>query len=213
MDMDAPTAVDIRAWAPPDFNWARLRYPATAPAAPAIDPLDKRVEWACAYVEQVSFRPLSSITAEQPVVPPVSMVLDSSVVRPPINLEPIAEQAILLRCLQIVMQSSARYVDATVLNDYVTQFSAGSYSETRRSAVELLRRGGGVANPQVNPWQELSDLLWLLMTDEAVYFWRQQLTGQTAPAGTFAGADWRGTWDEQWTAIPGIVGDGVVVWP
>jgi hypothetical protein len=211
--MDPLTAQDIRALAPPDFNWARLRYPAVAPVPPAVDPLESRVGWACAYVEQISFRPLASISAEDPVVPPVPPVCDSPVVRPPINLEPIAQQAILLRTLQVILQSSARYIDATVLNDYVSQFSAGSYSETRRSSVEMLRRGGGVANPQVNPWQELSDLLWLLMTDDAVYFWRQQLTGQTAPAGTFAGGDWRGTWDSQWPGIPGIVGDGVVVWP
>jgi hypothetical protein len=193
--MDKPTAADIRAWAPPDFDWTAVGYP---PADPD-DRLQKRVDWAVGYVENTTGRPLAT------VAPPASPSLDNP------DLTPLAEQAVLLATAQQVLQGSRKYLKATVLQDYLASFSAGSYSETRRRPDEQLGRGG-ISNPPVNPWRALSDLLYLLMTEQMRAYWRQRLTGVVPAAGAFIDQDFRGTWDGGGES-PVVWGAGIANWP
>jgi hypothetical protein len=190
-----PTASDIRAWAPPDFDWQAVGFPAPASGEPDTA-LEKRVEWAIGYVENTTGRPLATIA------PPPSPALDVT------NLVPVAEQAVLLATVQRVMQGSKRYLKASVLQDYIASFTAGSYSETRRRPDEQLGRGG-ISNPPVNPWIALSDLLYLLMTPDREAYWHQRLTGVTRPAGAIISQDFRGEWDvgHGWPAT--VEGSGI----
>ena len=191
--MDAPTAADFRAWSPPDFPFAKLGWPLPAEGDP--DPAQKRVEWAIGYVENTTFRTLASI--EAPVDPKQ------------LNLVPLAEQAVVLATLQQLAQQSKKYFTATVLQDYISQFTAGSYSETRTAAESILRSRGSVENPLVNRWRELSDLLYLLMTREAQAYWRYRLTGVAPAAGTYIGQDW----GMEHSPPPAVWGPGVESWP
>ena len=199
--MDTPTGTDIRAWAPPDFPWAQLGWPAPAPGDP--DPLDKRVEWAIGYVEGTTWRPLSTI------VPPDEDGNLPTVELGAINLVPVAEQAVALTTLQILAKQSKRYFSATVLQDYIQSFTAGSYSETRQAGQTVLRNRGSVENPLINPWRELSDLLYILLTPDAYDYWRYRLTGINPPAGGFINQDW-GMHPEM---PPAVWGPGIESWP
>jgi hypothetical protein len=179
--MNAPTASDIRAWAPPDFPWAKLGW--TAPGS-GTDPLQKRVDWAIGYVETTTWRPVATIV---PPDQPGNLPMVETGAQ--INLVPVAEQAVMLALLQQIAQQSKGYFNATVLKDYIRSFSAGSYSETREAAQDVLRNRGSVQNPLVNRWRELSDLLYLLMTPDAFDYWRFRLTGTAAPAAAMGNPD------------------------
>jgi hypothetical protein len=112
--------------------------------------------------------------------------------------------------LQLLARQSKGYFTATVLQDYLQQFTAGSYSETRTSAENVIRsRGGSVENPLVNSWRELSDLLYMLMTPDAYDYWRYRLTGTQPPAGGYVGQDF-GT---ERAAPPAVWGPGIESWP
>jgi hypothetical protein len=200
--MDAPLGSDIRLWSPPDFPWATLGYP--APEGDDPDPLDKRVEWASSYVEGTTWRPILSI-----VPPDQSGNLPMVETGAAINLVPMAEQAILLATMQQVAQQSKGYFTATVLQDYLQAFTAGSYSETRSSAQTILRTRGSVENPLVNAWRPLSDLLYILMTPDSYDYWRYRLTGVNPPAGGFVGQDF----GMERSASPAIFGPGIESWP
>ena len=201
--MDIPDASEIRAWSPPDFPLANLGWPAPLDGQP--DPLQKRVDWAQGYVEGTTWRPLSTIvTPGQPGNLP--MIEDT-----PIDLVSVAEQALMLAVLQIIARQSKGYITATVLQDYIQSFTAGSYSETRSSAENVIRsKGGSVENPLVNSWRELSDLLYLLMTPDAYDYWRYRLTGITAPAAGYIGQNFDGIEREP---APAAWGPGIESWP
>lgn len=201
--MDVPTAADIRSFAPPDFPWATLGF--GAPAEGDADLLQKRVDWAQGYVEGTTWRPLATIQ------PPGEAGNLPTVEDTPISLVTVAEQAVMLSVLQIVATQSKGYFTATVLQDYIQSFTAGSYSETRASAENVIRsRGGSVENPLVNRWRELSDLLYLLMTPDAYDYWRYRLTGITAPAAGYVGQDFGGIVREP---RPAAWGPGIESWP
>lgn len=201
--MDVPTASDVRAWAPPDFPWATLGFPDPADGQP--DPLQKRVDWARGYIEGTTWRPFSTI--QPPGVGGNLPTIEDT----PIDLTMMAEQALVLATLQIVARQSKGYFTATVLQDYIRSFTAGSYSETRESAENVINsRGGSVENPLVNSWRELSDLLYLLMTPDAYAYWRYRLTGISAPAVGYIGQDFGGITREP---RPAAWGDGVESWP
>lgn len=200
--MDALTAADIRDWAPPDFPWTKLGWP--APTLGDLDPLQKRVDWSAGYVENTTFRPLASI-----VPPDEPGNLPTVELGGPLNLVPLAEQAVVLAVLQMLAKQSKGYFTATQLQGYIQSFTAGSYSETRSSSQTVLRNRGSVENPLVNEWRELSDLLYLLMTPDAYDYWRYRLTGVNPPAGGYVGQDFgmeRGS-------RPAVWGPGIESWP
>jgi hypothetical protein len=91
----------------------------------------------------------------------------------------------------------------------ISSFSAGSYSETRRSLDELAKAKMIDADPRLN------SLLWGLMTDDKRDFWMGWLTGANAPAFEVTEVDWSLT--HWWQYQPGggaVVGsDAYGVWP
>lgn len=188
--MDRPDVAAIRDWAPPDFDWDGVGYPDDEDGNRK---LGKRLDWAIGYVENTTGRPISTIA------PPATPSPDHP------DLTPIAEQAILLALAQQVLQGGRRYLKANVLQDYIASFTAGSYSETRRRPDER----AGASNPPVNAWRALSDLLYLLMTDEMLAYWRQRLSGITPPAAAFVSQDFRSTWDGGDSDLPTVYGSGV----
>lgn len=201
--MDAPTAANIRSWAPSDFPFADLGWPAPSGSDP--DPLQKRVDWSVGYVENTTWRPISTIVppGEQGNLPMIET-------GGPLNLVPVAEQAVALAVLQMLARQSKKHFTATVMQDYIQSFTAGSYSETRASAENVIRsRGGSVENPLVNSWRELSDLLYLLMTPDAYAYWRFRLTGVAAPAVGFATMPGGMVGEPR----PAVWGPGVESWP
>lgn len=220
--MDKPTALDIRKWLPPDWNWARLRFP-DLPTDNTYDPaqdvaLQKRVDWSIGMIEATTGRPLA--TVGPPTTPPaVTPGIGFDDVEPflagaAIDLTPIAEETVLMAVIQRLLQGARSYINATVLKDYLQSFTAGSYSETRRTQDEIVRgRGGFVANPLVNPWRQLSDNLWLLMTEERFRYWRLRTTGQAPAASAIVGQDWRGTWEGEGDFLPAVWGPGVTNYP
>lgn len=200
--MDAPTAADIRSWVPADFPWTTLGWPAPAEGDP--DPLQKRVDWAIGYIEDTTWRPLSTI---EPVGTPGNL---PTVQDTPVNLQPAAEQAVSLAVMQMVAQQSAAYFQATVLQGYIQSFTAGSYSETRSAGENVIRsKGGSVENPLVNEWRPLSDLLYLLMTPDAYDYWRFRLTGVMPAAAGYVGVDF----GEEHRPRPMVWGPGIESWP
>jgi hypothetical protein len=202
--MDVPTAAEIRAWAPPDFPWANLGFAPPADGDPDTA-LQKRVDWAKAYIEATTWRPFSTI---QP--PDVGGNLPTVEEDAPIDLVGVAEQALMLGVLQAIARQSKAYITATVLQDYIQSFTAGSYSETRSSSENVIRsRGGSVENPLVNSWRELSDLLYLLMTPDSYDYWRYRLTGITAPAAGYIAQDFGFEHEPR----PAIWGPGIESWP
>lgn len=200
--MIAPVAQDIRDWAPPDFPWAQLGWPAPSSGP---DPLQKRVDWAIGYVEGTTWRPIVTI-----VPPDQGGNLPTVETGAALNLTPLAEQAIALATLQMLARQSKGHFTATVLQDYLQSFTAGSYSETRIAAENVIRgRGGSVENPLVNSWRELSDLLYLLMTPEAYDYWQYRLKGINPPAGGFINQDW----GMGRSMPPAAWGPGIESWP
>lgn len=200
--MDPPSASDLRAWAPPDYPFEDLGWP--APVPPAADPLQKRVDWAIGYVESTTFRPIATI-----VPPDQSGNLPTIETGARLNLVPVAEQAIALAVLQMLAVQSRDTFTATVLEGYIQSFTAGSYSETRAAGQTVLRSRGSVENPLVNEWRALSDLLYLLMTPDAYDYWRYRLTGVNPPAAGYIGQDFgmeRGP-------RPAVWGPGIESWP
>lgn len=93
----------------------------------------------------------------------------------PITLDVLATQAVRMRTEQIAFQSQPDYIE-TATDDAVASFSAGSYSETRR---DQTRRGEQKA---LNAWGALSELLWMLMTDDKWDYWTGFLSGVHGPA-------------------------------
>jgi hypothetical protein len=118
-------------------------------------------------------------------------------------------QAIQMRTEQVVLQGKRGYVGSAAEKDVIQSFSAGGYSETRTT-------GGfsraGAAEKSINSWPALSELLWLLMTDERFAWWVAFTSGQSAPDFTIEEYDWRGlstvlAFFEPWDGIsPNLVG-------
>jgi hypothetical protein len=173
--MDAPTAAEVREWAPPQFAFASYGYP--APEGEAPDTLEARTRWAWAYVLETTGRTPEDLTG---------------------NDQALAEQAVTLRVMQLALGSSATTF-ATLSKPWIKSFTAGSYSETRFSPSEL---GGNAKDvlTKVNPWLELASLLWLLMTDEKRDYWLEVFGGRVRPAGAFIPVDFSG--EAAWSGEP-----------
>lgn len=158
--MDDPTAEDIRAWAPPAYDFRAAGFPAPVPPETA-DPLDVQVRWAIAYVVATTGRQLLTLDLADPQFPA------------------LAEQAITWRVVQQVAGGARSTLRATFGAPWLKQFTAGSYSETRFAPAELVSKTG------VNDLPVLADLLWLLMTDEKRDEWMERVLGRIRPAAVF----------------------------
>lgn len=156
--MDLPVANIFRTWAPPAYDFSDAGFPDPE----GDEALDARVRWAGAYVAEVTGRPIATM---------------------PVELEPIAEQAITLRVLQMLSSGTTKALNVASA-PWLKSFTAGSYREDRFSPKEL---GGGDKDVllKVNPLMELAQLLWLLMTDEKRDYWLEVFGGRVKPAGRF----------------------------
>lgn len=193
--MDRPDAAAIRAWSPPEFNWAAAGYPAPAPGDPEPIALEKRVDWAIAEIETITGRSFDLI-----VPPPVGSALP--------NLVPVAEKATVLKVMTDVLGGSKAALQV-MGQPWLRSFTAGSYSETRFSPAELSgTQGRGTERVGDLGPEPLATLLLILMTDEKRDEWIYLLTGRVAPAGTFVAPDWGG----HHGVSPAAAGQGIEAW-
>lgn len=153
--MILPTAAEVRSWSRVDF--AAQGFP---PATP--DPLDEYMARAYGFLGELVGRGCDP--------------LPDTILEVPVRMEPLYRQA-LQRILEILVMNAAEDVVSTLADfQLLSSFSAGNYSETRRSLTELKDARMLVADPGLN------SLLWMLMTPEKRSFWMAWLTGENEPA-------------------------------
>lgn len=157
--MDRPDALQVRQWATgndglPTFDFARYGY--GPPPAGQPDALDRVVAAAIAYVESMTCR-----------------VLDATL---PANLEPLAQDAVLMRVEQVLVgRGNSKAIRDALNNAAVKSMRAGVYSETRRDPADARKA------MLVNPWAELSDAILALATPECRARLLAELEGKPQP--------------------------------
>lgn len=158
--MDDVTVEDVKGWSRLDFEGLPEPYD--------DDQLEVLVARASDYVADVTGRTFSTL---------------------PANLETTAEEAIQKRTEQLAIQSQPDSVE-TATDELIQSFTAGSYSETKRSLDEQHKA------QLVNPWPALHDLLWRLMTDDKRDEWMEWF-GVIRPTFETTEVDWS-TMGEPW---------------
>jgi hypothetical protein len=126
-------------------------------ATPAGDDmLAVELDRAAAYVEFVTGQPaMDSDTT--PFATAIGTVSAAS-------LPVLMKQAIQMRTEQVTFQSQAGYLDDAT-DDVTSSISVGGFSQSKR---DTARKG---EEKQLNSWQALSNLLWLLMTPDRFAWW------------------------------------------
>lgn len=111
----------------------------------------------------------------------------------PVPLEGIAKRVIRMRVEQNVMTGTDEIAETASDFDLIGSFTAGSYTETRRTT------GYKEQFPQINSWPEINRMLWGLMNtsaypDDAVdamyEYWMMLLNNITRPAWEIVEVDW-----------------------
>jgi hypothetical protein len=172
--MDRPTAADVRALVPAQFDWAGFGYPVGTP-----DPLEARARYAAARLHLETGRDLDAISDPDEVA--------------------VAEHAIAGLVMQETMGGGAAAL-AVMEQPWLKSFTAGSYSETRFAPGELATRAAD--SPQdsilrvVNPWPSIARDLWLLATPEQRDAWKELATGKASPVGGIFEVPVEGCWDD-----------------
>ena len=156
--MAAPTAAQVREWSQIDFG--ALGYPEADP-----DPLQVLVDRSTEYVEWATGRDFDAMPAE---------------------FDDMGNQAVQISTEMAAYQSQEDIVETAADFMLISSFSAGNYSETRRSLTELKASGMISANPI------LHGLLWAMLTDEQRDEWQSWLTGVNAPAFEVTEVNWGG---------------------
>lgn len=163
--MQAPDLADLKQWSKVD--WDELDF--------GVDDqlqtlLDRAIKYVCAVTGR-TFDDDPSIGAEIP--------------------DPLIEtgnEAVQMRAEQLGFQGQEDYIE-TGSDDEIQSFSAGSYSETRKTPTRLTRGGSEAGLLPVNQWDALNQRLWLLMTPEMEDFWREKF-GQMPPSFATTEVDW-----------------------
>lgn len=175
--LPGPTAQDVRAAVPPQFDWAAAGYP--APIAGQRDGLTGAVAHATAMLELTVGREFASFSSAERLV---------------------ADKAVALLVLHDAM-GGTRAALAVQSKPWLRSYTAGSYSQTRFSPAELAgANGSGKADviAKLHPWRALALALWLLATPAKREEWIELYTGQVAPAGGVfvhdAGGGGEGLW-------------------
>lgn len=172
--MDRPTAADVRAWSPPQFDWAAAGFPAPAGSDPEPIGFQKRVEWVVGEIENITGRPFPTIVA-----PP-----DGS--SDP-NLIPVAEQATVLKTMFEVLAGTKAALKV-MQAPWLKAFTAGSYSESRFSPAELSGISGRGSEHLASLGPEpLATLLLMLMTPDKRADWIYLIQGKVKPAVAVVG--------------------------
>ena len=156
--MDVPTVAAVREWTPTTINYGNLGYGLADP-----DPLADIAGQGAALFALITGRTYATIPAE---------------------LEPLVRRAVAGLTYMQVVQSQPDYLETLADFDLIQSFSAGSYSETRRSAEDALKAR------MLVPWGWLNDLLKLLLTPEKADYWDEQFSGEHAPAWEVTEVDW-----------------------
>ena len=152
--MDAPTVEEIRALSNVDFEGV------------GVDD-DSQLE--------------TLLTAAQSLL---TAITGQTVAEMPDEFVPMANLAIRGFTEQLAYQGSAEYLETLSDFDLIQSFSAGPYSETRRSAEDAMKAR------KLNAWPWLSDLLWLMLTDEKREFWEDYFSDENAPAWAVTEVEW-----------------------
>lgn len=154
--MDRPDATAIIGWSKLDFGV--LNYDETT--------LQVVVDRAIALVETITGR-----------------VLDATM---PSGLDTIA-QAVVQRMTEVyALQNQPEVLETLGDFELLSSFSAGSYSESRRSLTELRDARMIVPDPTLN------SMLYALMTPDKLDEWSTWFTGENAPAWDVQEVDWSG---------------------
>lgn len=102
----------------------------------------------------------------------------------PTELEPLVQQAIQGLTEQAAFRAQADNLETLSDFDLISTFSAGPYSETRRSPDEMMKAR------MINAWPWLNRLLWDLLTPEKYDYWTFFFSGQFAPAFAVTEMNW-----------------------
>jgi hypothetical protein len=150
-----PTAEEIRQWSKVDFD--SLTYSDDAD-------LQLVIERACDYMEWMTGR-----------------AIDDTL---PTQYDRVMAQAVQYKTEDMAHIDQPENVET--IGDFmlISSFSAGSYSETRRSLDELAKAKLVDADPR------LSSLLWGLMTDDKRDFWTDWINTVNSPAFEVTEVDW-----------------------
>lgn len=85
---------------------------------------------------------------------------------------------------QLAFQSQPENLETLADWDLIQSFSAGPYSETRRSPEEAFKAR------MLNPWPFLNRLLWGLLSPDMLDYWNAFFGGSTPPAFGVTEMDW-----------------------
>lgn len=107
----------------------------------------------------------------------------------PTDEEPLVTQAVRGLTEQTAYQSSPDIIETLSDWDLIQSFSAGPYSETRRSPADAFKAR------MLNAWPWLNSLLWNLLTSDRYDYWIQFFSGQNAPAVAVQEVDWSGGYE------------------
>lgn len=121
----------------------------------------------------------------------------------PTGFTSLAEQAMIWLTENAAQQSTADISETMGDWALIQSFSAGPYSESRRSMDELRKSGLIVGDPRIH------GLLWAMLTDDRRDAWLEWLTGVIAPAFEVTEVDWQGTYDPLLPQARGVWADEV----
>lgn len=98
--------------------------------------------------------------------------------------EPLVQQAVKGMAELTSYQDSPEYIETLADFDLIQSFSAGPYSETRRSPGDAMKARLLVA------WPWLSDMLWNLLTPEKYDYWTAFFSDKPTPAFDVQEMNW-----------------------
>src|SRR4051812_42789835 len=102
----------------------------------------------------------------------------------PPGKEPLAEMSVRGLAEQVAIQTSPEIIETLADWDLIASFSAGQYSETRRSAEDAFKAR------ELNPWPWLNQLLWGLLEPNKFDWWRTFFSGENPPAWGIQSVTW-----------------------
>lgn len=152
--MVAPTAAEVRGWSKLDFD--ALGYDDTQ--------LQVLVDRSVANFANTTGRPV-----------------DSNI---PTEIVPLVQQAIQGLTEQAAYRAQEDNLETLSDFDLISTFSAGPYSETRRSPDEMMKAR------MINAWPWLNRLLWDLLTPDKYDYWVFFFSGQLAPSFAVTEMNW-----------------------
>ena len=102
----------------------------------------------------------------------------------PAALEPLVQQAVQGLTEQAGYRAQEDNLETLSDFDLISTFSAGGYSETRRSPDEMMKAR------MINAWPWLFRLLWVLLTPDKYDYWTFFFSGDVAPSFAVTEMNW-----------------------